>query len=108
MMQTTTLFIDKVLTAAKELNVSDIHLTTGIPPVFRMHGTLRRYGEEAITPEHSEAIGRAIMPESLWPTFLEKGEMDYSYAISGIGRYRVNSFHQRGSISHAFRAIPTV
>lgn len=107
-MQTTTSFIDKVLIAAKELNVSDIHLTTGIPPVFRMHGTLRRYGEETISPEHSEAIGRAIMPESLWATFLEKGEMDYSYAIHGVGRYRVNSFHQRGSISHAFRAIPTV
>ncbi|WP_281864481.1 type IV pilus twitching motility protein PilT [Planomicrobium okeanokoites] len=107
-MLTTTTYIDKVLTAAKELNVSDIHLTTGIPPVFRMHGTLRRYGEEMITPEHSEAIAKAIMPESLWETFLEKGEMDYSYAISGIGRYRVNTFHQRGSISHAFRAIPTV
>lgn len=107
-MLTTTTYIDKVLTAAKELNVSDIHLTTGIPPVFRMHGTLRRYGEEMITPEHSEAIAKAIMPESLWETFLEKGEMDYSYAISGIGRYRVNTFHQRGSISHAFRAIPTI
>ncbi|WP_282019947.1 type IV pilus twitching motility protein PilT [Planomicrobium okeanokoites] len=107
-MLTTTTYIDKVLTAAKELNVSDIHLTTGIPPVFRMHGTLRRYGEEMITPEHSEAIAKAIMPDSLWETFLEKGEMDYSYAISGIGRYRVNTFHQRGSISHAFRAIPTI
>lgn len=107
-MLTTTTYIDKVLTAAKELNVSDIHLTTGIPPVFRMHGTLRRYGEEMITPDHSEAIAKAIMPESLWETFLEKGEMDYSYAISGIGRYRVNTFHQRGSISHAFRAIPTI
>ncbi|MFC3211836.1 type IV pilus twitching motility protein PilT [Planomicrobium okeanokoites] len=107
-MLTTTTYIDKVLTAAKELNVSDIHLTTGIPPVFRMHGTLRRYGEEMITPDHSEAIAKAIMPDSLWETFLEKGEMDYSYAISGIGRYRVNTFHQRGSISHAFRAIPTI
>ena len=59
-MLTTTTYIDKVLTAAKELNVSDIHLTTGIPPVFRMHGTLRRFGEEMITPEHSEAIAKAI------------------------------------------------
>lgn len=103
-----TSFIDKVLTAAKELKVSDIHLTTGIPPVFRMHGTLRRFGEENMTPLHSKEIARAIMPEILWETFLEKGEMDYSYSIEGVGRYRVNSFHQRGSISHAFRAIPTV
>ncbi|MDE0583619.1 type IV pilus twitching motility protein PilT [Planococcus sp. A6] len=101
-------FIDKVLTAARELGVSDIHMTTGIPPVFRMHGSLKRYGEERLLPEDTEAIAKALMPESLWDTFLQKGEMDYSYSIPGVARFRVNSFHQRGSISHAFRTIPTV
>lgn len=102
-----TTFIDKVLTAAKELEVSDIHLTTGIPPVFRMHGTLKRYGEENLTPEQTREIGRTLMPEKLWDLFLEKGEMDYSYSLQGVARFRVNSFHQRGSVSHAFRTIPT-
>jgi twitching motility protein PilT len=102
-----TTFIDSVLTAAKEHGISDIHITTGIPPVFRMHGTLKQYGEDKMTPEITKEIARVLMPEALWETFLEKGEMDYSYSIAGVARYRVNSFHQRGSISHAFRMIPT-
>lgn len=101
-----TTYIDQVLTEAKKLNVSDIHLTVGIPPVFRMHGTLRRYGEENVTPELSKEIGKVLMPEKLWDSFIEKGEMDYSYEIEGVARFRVNTFQQRGVISHAFRTIP--
>ncbi|UJF28207.1 type IV pilus twitching motility protein PilT [Planococcus sp. 107-1] len=100
-------YINKVLTAAQEKNVSDIHITVGIPPVFRMHGTLQRFGDESITPELSKEIGKALIPETLWDVFLEKGEMDYSYSLPGVARFRVNSFQQRGSISHAFRMIPT-
>lgn len=102
-----TAYIDKVLTAAKELGVSDVHLTVGVPPVFRMHGTLKQYGEEKVMPDLTKEIARVLMPEILWEKFLEKGEMDYSYSIQGVARFRVNSFHQRGSISHAFRMIPT-
>ena len=102
-----TTYIDKVLTQARNLNVSDIHLTTGIPPVFRMHGTLKRYGDENLTPDMTKEIAKALMPDILWQQFLEKGEMDFSYSLSGVARFRVNSFHQRGSISHAFRTIPT-
>ncbi|WP_298830414.1 type IV pilus twitching motility protein PilT [uncultured Planococcus sp.] len=103
----TTTFIDHVLTEAKERNVSDIHMTTGIPPIFRMNGTLIQFGDKKLMPDDTMAIAKALMPESLWDTFLEKGEMDYSYSIAGVARYRVNSFHQRGSISHAFRTIPS-
>ncbi|QMT18698.1 type IV pilus twitching motility protein PilT [Planococcus maritimus] len=102
-----TTYIDKVLTQARNLNVSDIHLTTGIPPVFRMNGTLKRYGDENLTPDMTKEIAKALMPEILWQQFLDKGEMDFSYSLSGVARFRVNSFHQRGSISHAFRTIPT-
>lgn len=100
-------YINKVLTTAQEKNVSDIHITVGIPPVFRLHGKLQRYGEENITPELSKEIGKVLIPEKLWDVFLEKGEMDYSYSLPGVARFRVNSFQQRGSISHAFRMIPT-
>lgn len=100
-------YINKVLTAAQEKNVSDIHITVGIPPVFRLNGSLHRFGEENITPELSREIGKALIPEKLWELFLEKGEMDYSYSLPGIARFRVNSFQQRGSVSHAFRMIPT-
>ncbi|ETP68900.1 twitching motility protein PilT [Planococcus glaciei CHR43] len=106
-MNTTLNYVDTVLTAATDLKVSDIHMTTGIPPVFRMHGALKQYGEDKLMPEMTKEIARVLMPDALWETFLEKGEMDYSYSIPGVARFRVNSFHQRGSISHAFRTIPT-
>ncbi|KOF11786.1 twitching motility protein PilT [Planococcus glaciei] len=106
-MNTTLNYVDTILTAATELNVSDIHMTTGIPPVFRMHGALKQYGEDKLLPEMTKEIARVLMPDTLWETFLNKGEMDYSYSIPGVARFRVNSFHQRGSISHAFRTIPT-
>lgn len=90
------------------MKVSDVHMTAGIPPVFRMHGTLKQYGDEKMMPEITKEIAKVLMPEALWDTFLEKGEMDYSYSIPGVARFRVNSFRQRGSVSHAFRSIPTV
>lgn len=90
------------------MKVSDVHMTAGIPPVFRMHGTLKQYGDEKMMPEVTKEIAKVLMPEALWDTFLEKGEMDYSYSIPGVARFRVNSFRQRGSVSHAFRSIPTV
>ncbi|WP_135500666.1 type IV pilus twitching motility protein PilT [Planococcus koreensis] len=107
-MNTTLNYIDTVLTAAIDMKVSDVHMTAGIPPVFRMHGTLKQYGDEKMMPEVTKEIAKVLMPEALWETFLEKGEMDYSYSIPGVARFRVNSFRQRGSVSHAFRSIPTV
>jgi twitching motility protein PilT len=107
-MNTTLNYIDTVLTAAIDMKVSDVHMTAGIPPVFRMHGTLKQYGDEKMMPEVTKEIAKVLMPEALWDTFLEKGEMDYSYSIPGVARFRVNSFRQRGSVSHAFRSIPTV
>lgn len=107
-----TTYIDQILTAGSKLNVSDIHLTAGIPPVFRINGELQQYGDEIITPEQSKEISKALIPEKVWDIFVSKGEMDYSYSLPGVARFRVNSFQQRGSVSHAFRTIsagvPTV
>ncbi|ALS78989.1 MULTISPECIES: type IV pilus twitching motility protein PilT [Planococcus] len=100
-----TTYIDEILTAASKLDVSDIHLTAGIPPVFRMNGELQRYGEQIVTPDQSREISEALIPKKAWDTFVLKGEMDYAYSLPGVARYRVNSFQQRGSVSHAFRAI---
>ncbi|ANU23601.1 type IV pilus twitching motility protein PilT [Planococcus donghaensis] len=104
-MTTTTTFIDRILTEANDRGVSDIHMTTGITPVFRINGKLVQFGDKKLMPDDTFSIAKALMPVSLWDTFLEKGEMDYTYSIPGVARYRVNSFHQRGSISHAFRTI---
>jgi len=58
-------------------------------------------------PGDTEGMAKAIIPEKLWELFMDKGELDFSYGIPGISRFRVNAYHQRGCISLAIRVVPT-
>ncbi|MGG3915680.1 type IV pilus twitching motility protein PilT [Rossellomorea vietnamensis] len=98
--------IDQLLRAAYELKASDIHLTIGSAPVFRIHGDLKRYGQEPLKPEDTEIMARAIIPEHLWMDFKDRGELDFSYALPGVSRFRVNAYFQRSCISIALRVVP--
>lgn len=100
--------IDHILTKAFELKASDIHLTVGVPPVFRIHGELKRFGETSIDDTFTESAAKSTIPDKLFEAFLDKGQIDYSYELKGIARFRVNAFQQRGSVSLAFRTIPTI
>lgn len=100
--------IDSILKKAFELKASDIHLTVGVPPVFRIHGELKRYGDQPVNDSYTDEAAKTTIPEKLFKTFLEKGQIDYSYELKDIVRFRVNAFQQRGSISLAFRTIPTI
>ncbi|ELK22626.1 type II secretory pathway, pilus assembly protein, pilus retraction ATPase PilT [Anoxybacillus flavithermus TNO-09.006] len=99
--------IDAMLRAAFELKASDIHVTVGIPPIFRINGDLKRYGQETLSPADTEQMAKAIVPEKLWPYVDEAGEVDLSYSLPGVSRFRVNVFKQRGCISLAIRIVPT-
>ncbi|MGG6431048.1 type IV pilus twitching motility protein PilT [Anoxybacillus sp. D401a] len=99
--------VDAMLRAAFELKASDIHLTVGVPPIFRVNGDLKRYGQELLSPTDTEQMAKAIVPEHMWPHFEKDGELDLSYSLSGVSRFRVNVFKQRGCISLAIRTIPT-
>ena len=99
--------LDYILTAAFELGTSDIHLTVGVPPVMRLHGDLKHYGKEALKPADTEEMAKAIIPPNMWDVFKEKGELDFSYSIPGVSRFRVNAYHQRSCISLAIRVVPT-
>ncbi len=98
--------IDLLLRAAFELKASDIHLTVGVPPVMRIHGDLKRYGKERLLPEDTVGMAKAIIPVALWEVFEEKGELDFSYGLPDISRFRVNAYHQRGSVSLSIRIVP--
>mgnify|MGYP002352336968 CR=1 FL=1 len=87
---------------------SDLHLKVGSPPLTRIDGALRPIpGTEVLTPEETEGAVHAMLAD---PTklreFAEEHEVDYSYAIEGVARFRVNAFHQRGDVSIVARAIP--
>lgn len=99
--------LDYILTAAFELGTSDIHLTVGVPPIMRLHGDLKQYGKEVLRPEDTEGMAKAIIPDSLWKGFKEKGELDFSYGLPGVSRFRVNAYHQRSCVSLAIRVVPT-
>ncbi|WP_223591149.1 type IV pilus twitching motility protein PilT [Neobacillus bataviensis] len=97
--------IDNILRAALEFKASDIHLTVGVPPVFRINGDIKRYGKDMLLPADTEAIAKAIVPENMYDLFKEKGELDFSYGIPGVSRFRVNAYHQRKSVALALRVV---
>ncbi|ANC78584.1 type IV pilus twitching motility protein PilT [Fictibacillus phosphorivorans] len=99
--------LEQWLRAAFQLKASDVHLSVGMPPVFRINGGLKRYGSEALRPEDTEQISQLVIDEKYYSDFEEAGEIDISYGIQGLSRFRVNAYRQRSCVSLAFRIIPT-
>jgi len=98
--------IDAILKDAFLREASDIHITPGVPPVFRIHGRLIRTDDVILTAEDLEIIVKHITNENQYKILEQKGEVDFSYSIKGVSRFRVNIYKQRGSYSIAFRLIP--
>lgn len=99
--------IDSLLMAGFELKASDIHITVGVPPVMRLNGELKKYGKELLLPAETEGMAKAIIPEEMWAQFKERGELDFSYGIPGISRFRINTYMQRSCVALAIRIVPT-
>ena len=87
-----------------QLKASDLHLTVGIQPTVRVHGKLVPIENDKLTPENIEKIAREILGER-FEEYTQIGELDTSYSLPGIGRFRVNVFKQRNSDAIAFRVI---
>jgi twitching motility protein PilT len=87
---------------------SDLHLKAGAPPMTRIDGGLRPIdGLEILTPEDTEAgVHHMLHDPHKLREFAEENEVDFSYAIEGVARFRVNAFRQRGDVSIVARAIP--
>ncbi len=99
--------LNDILGLALKANTSDIHLKAGLPPVFRIDGNLRPLPKAPrLTAESVSDMCYGIMNEKQQQTFAEKSEVDLAYGVPGLGRFRVNVFSQRNSVSAVFRAIP--
>lgn len=98
--------INDIVNLGTERKASDIHLTVGIPPIFRIYGDLIRIGDVSLTPPDTEDLTRQVLTEDQFKRLEEKGELDFSYSNPGVGRYRVNAYKQRGSYGMALRIIP--
>ncbi len=92
-------------------NASDLHLTVGVPPTIRINGELSTVSSDKLQPTDTEKYSREILGER-YDEYIVKGEIDTSFSIAGLGRFRVNLFKQRGSCSVAIRVvglkIPTI
>jgi twitching motility protein PilT len=99
--------IDSAMRALVERGGSDLHVKVGSPAMARVDGHLGPlFDEPALEPEDTEDAFGAISVEKTQREFADEGEADFAYAITGVGRFRVNAFRQRGSVSIACRAIP--
>ncbi len=98
--------IHELLQQAGERKASDIHLTVESPPVLRIDGTLSRMAEENLNRADMEAFVRSLMNDDQARDFAKRGELDFSYGLPGVGRFRLNAFRQRGSTGMVIRLIP--
>lgn len=93
-----------LLSKTIEIGASDLHLTVGLAPTVRKNGTLEKVGDHKLTPSELREFAKEILAEK-YAEYNEVGEIDTSYSISGIGRFRVNIFKQRNSDAIAIRVI---
>src|SRR5210317_396199 len=99
--------LNEILSVGLKSGASDIHLKAGLPPIYRIDGTLRPLPKAPrISPDQTEQIAAEIMNDMQRERFETSYECDLAYGVPGLGRFRVNAFTQRGSISLVFRAIP--
>ena len=100
--------IDELLERMVEANASDLHVTTGTPPAIRVRGEVERLeGFDALTGEETQQLLYRILSSEQQKLLEINRQLDFSYSMPGLARFRVNAYFQRESIGAAFRLIPT-
>ncbi len=89
-----------------ERGASDLHLTAGVPPQFRIDGKLAPSGQDSLTPEDCEKMIYSILRDDQKKRFENDRELDLSFGIKNLARFRANVFSQRGVTTVAIRMIP--
>ena len=99
--------LSELICSAENLKASDIHLTVGKPPVFRIHGVPESQGETPLTPEDTLEAAKILATEEQMKVLEDVGESDFATTFEGLVRLRCNVFYQRGCVSLALRLLPT-
>ncbi|WP_010651154.1 type IV pilus twitching motility protein PilT [Oceanobacillus massiliensis] len=97
---------EKWLQDAYHQKASDVHLTIGKAPIFRINGNLVEQDLPKLIPSDTRQIVRTILSEEQLEYLHTNRELDFSYGIHGSSRFRINTFYQRGEVSFAIRVIP--
>jgi twitching motility protein PilT len=88
------------------LSGSDLHLKVGRPPMLRINGELTETRLAALRPEDLKRCAEQLLSPRQREEFAERKEIDFAVGVQGLGRFRANIFHQRGTLGMAFRSIP--
>ncbi len=100
------LSLHQLLKAMIERGASDLHITTGAPPQLRIDGRLVAVKAPPLTPSDTKRLCYSILTESQKARFEAEQELDLSFGVKGLSRFRANMFMQRGAVSGVFRIIP--
>ena len=89
-----------------ELSGSDLHLSIGSPPQVRVHGELRKLEHPELTASDTKSLSYAVLTDVQKKRFEEMLELDFSFGIRGVARFRCNMFNQKGAVGAVYRQIP--
>lgn len=98
--------IHQLLKFMVENTASDLHITPGTPPQLRIDGSLRPLNLPTLTPPETKKIAYSLLTDAQKHLFEEDRELDFSFGVKGLSRFRANVFQTRGSVGIAIRTIP--
>ncbi len=98
--------LHQLLKTLIEKNASDLHITTGTPPQLRIDGKLTPLKMPPLTPPETKQLCYSVLTDAQKHKFEEHNELDLSFGVKGLSRFRANIYMQRGAVSGAFRVIP--
>ncbi|MGH9650284.1 MAG: type IV pili twitching motility protein PilT, partial [Terriglobales bacterium] len=98
--------LSELLKKMLEMSGSDLHITTNSPPQVRVHGHLTPLEGTSLTPSETKQLAYSVMTDAQKHRFEENWELDFSFGLKGLARFRANCFNQRGATAAVFRVIP--
>src|ERR1051326_5058233 len=98
--------LDDLLRLVVEWKGSDLHLTVGVPPIIRADGHLQPAPYERVQPQDAQRMCYDILSDEQIQKFESTWELDFSYQVPRVARFRVNVYKERGNLAAAMRVIP--
>src|SRR5215217_4212296 len=98
--------LPELLKTLVDVGGSDLHLTTQTPPQVRIHGKLQTLDLPPLGPAETKALAYSVLTDTQKKRFEETLELDFSFGIRGVARFRSNVFNQRGAVGAVYRVIP--
>lgn len=99
--------IDRFLRLMNDRGASDLHLSVGRPPIFRLGGRMEPIRYRILDDRDYENLVKPLSPPHLWEAYVRDGDADFAYEVPGLARFRVNLFRQQRGFGAVFRIIPT-